>query len=180
MVPGTYEAHQSTNDHYFTKLSLEQDKQINQKGVWLKKFTLPPKSRRLEGAAGGRTALAGLRAPAWYSWAKKTGDLQRRAGQSRCHSEGRQGAYLRPGAVLWLGKDALDAGHPGIQQSACSRVEGGWEGRKTPAAAPCQPLLAVELPRPSPPSMPTSHRHSLLPFLLLSFGNRFTLVLYKL
>ena len=60
----------------------------------------PQRADRLEGAAGGRTALAGSRAPARHSWAKKTTELQRRGRQRCCHSEGRQGAYLRPGAVL--------------------------------------------------------------------------------
>ena len=82
------------------ELSLEQDKQMNQKGVYSKSSHFPQRAGRLEGAAGGRTALAGSRAPARHSWAKKTVDLQRRGGQRRCHSEGQQGAYLRPGAVL--------------------------------------------------------------------------------
>ena len=60
----------------------------------------PQRADRLEGAAGGRTALAGSRAPARHSWAKKTTELQRRGRQRYCHSEGRQGECLRPGAVL--------------------------------------------------------------------------------
>ena len=162
-MPGTYEARQSTNDHYFMKLSLEQDKQINQKGVWLTKFTLSPKSWQTGGSCRWQDSVSWAESSGMTQLSKENGRPAEKSRAEPLPQRGRQGAHLRPGGPPT--REGCAGCRTPWDPAECLLQGGGWlERRQGPwhSSAPAFTYHGLLRPSPYPPCLPPTAPPSFL------------------